>query len=236
MLINCLNRGVHTGLFVQTRNLHCVTTLAKKAVKKPGKGKKVEEDEVVEIVDLNSYIQRATAAFEKSTELHKKRLNELKAGTSNPTIFDKLKVGKENFKFTDVATTSMKGRNNLLVTVFDPKDTKSVISTILAAGLNLNPERIPNNVQQLKVALPPPTTETRKQSCKLLKDVFEEYKNSANKNSLGHIRAEVLKELKTIDKKNDSVKKVIQDLEKIHKDYTSKLQEALKQAEKSVLG
>ncbi|SCU88443.1 LAFA_0E12728g1_1 [Lachancea sp. 'fantastica'] len=236
MFIACINRGPSASRFVQVRSLHSSSVLAKKVTKKAGKGKKVEEDEVVEIVDIKSYIQRATTAFEKSVELHKKRLNELKAGNSNPAIFDKLKVGKENLKFTDVATTSMKGRNSLLVTVFDPKDTKSVVSTILGAGLNLNPERIPNNEQQLKVALPPPTTETRKQNCKLLKDVFEEYKNSANKHSLGHIRGEILKELKTIDKKNDSVKKVIQDLEKVHKDYTSKLQDSLKQAEKSVLG
>ncbi|SCV03385.1 LAME_0H10000g1_1 [Lachancea meyersii CBS 8951] len=236
MLSNFVNRSLNTGIIHQTRALHSGGVLTKKATKKAGKGKKADDDEEVEIVDLKSYIQQATTAFQKSVELHQKKLNELKAGTSNPTIFDKLKVGKENLKFTDLATTSTKGRNGLIITVFDPKDTKSVISSILGAGLNLNPERIPNNEQQLKVSLPPPTTETRKQNCKLLKDVFEEYKNSANKNSLGHIRGEILKALKTIDKKNDSVKKVTQDLEKLHKEYTQKLQDSLKQAEKSVLG
>ncbi|SCU87922.1 LADA_0E07052g1_1 [Lachancea dasiensis] len=220
----------------QFRQFHCTSLVWKKASKKTGKVKNGDDEEKFEIVDLKQYIQRATVGFDKSLELHKKSLNELRSGTSNPNIFDKLKVGKDGSKFTDLATTSTKGKSSLVVTVFDPKDTKSIISSIMAAGLNLNPERIPNNEQQLKISLPPPTTETRKQMCKKLKEVFEEYRNSANKNSLGHVRAEILKELKKIDKKNDSVKKIIQDLEKLHKEYTGRLQDSFKQAEKSVLG
>lgn len=195
----------------------------KKVSKKASKGKKGEDEEVTEVIDVKQYIQRATEKFNTTLELHKKRLNDFKLGAANASVFDALKVGKDNVKFTDLATTSLKGRNSLIVTVFDPKDTKLVISSILGAGLNLNPERIANNDQQLKIALPPPTTETRKQTCKQLKEVFESFKNSANKSSLGHVRGEILKELKNIDKKNDSVKKITQDLEKLHKDYIGKL-------------
>ncbi|SCV05577.1 LANO_0H10550g1_1 [Lachancea nothofagi CBS 11611] len=228
--------GFQARLGSQARLFHHSATHSKKAGKKAAKGKKADEEEIIELIDVKGYIQQATDHFDKTIELHKKNLNEVKSGASNPAIFDKLKVGKDGSKFTDLATTSTKGRNGLIVTVFDPKDTKLIVSTILAAGLNLNPERIPNNEQQLKISLPPPTTETRKQTCKQLKEIFEEYKNSANKNSLGHARSEILKELKKIDKKNDSVKKITQDLEKLHKDYITKLQDSLKQAEKSVLG
>ncbi|CUS23722.1 LAQU0S11e02784g1_1 [Lachancea quebecensis] len=222
-------KGVRLRRF-QTSNL-----LLKKASKKSGKGK-TDEEEPTEVVDVKKYIQKAKEQFSVTVDLHKKKLSEIRAGSASPSIFDKLSVGKGNSKFTDIATTSMKGRNSLIVTVFDPKDTKSVVSSILAAGLNLNPEKIPNNDQQLKISLPPPTTETRKETCKQLKEVFEEFKNSANKNSLGHIRGDILKELKNIDKKNDTVKKVTQDLDKLHKEYSSILQEHLKQAEKNVLG
>ncbi|CAR24873.1 Rrf1p [Lachancea thermotolerans CBS 6340] len=220
---------------VQFRQFQTCYNLLKKASKKSGKGK-IDEEEPTEVVDVKQYVLKAKTQFSVTLDLHKKKLSEIRAGSASPSIFDKLSVGKENSKFTDVATTSMKGKNSLIVTVFDPKDTKSVVSSILAAGLNLNPEKIPNNDQQLKISLPPPTTETRKQTCKQLKEVFEEFKNSANKNSLGHIRGDILKQLKNIDKKNDSVKKVIQDLDKLHKEYTNTLQEQLKQAEKNVLG
>ncbi|CDO93195.1 unnamed protein product [Kluyveromyces dobzhanskii CBS 2104] len=212
-----------------------VSLLAKKKAKAGGKAGKIEEEEPVEVIDVKKYVSDATRQFEKTLELHKKKLAEQKVGTASPTIFDNLKVGKEGQKFTDLAATSLKGRNALVVTVFDPKDTKNIVSAIMAAGLNLNPERIIDNDQQLKVSLSPITTETRQAASKELKKVFEDFKHSAMKESLGHVRGEIMKELKHLQKKNDDVKKVIQDIEKIHKEYTIKLQEQLKQAEKSVM-
>ncbi|AQZ15926.1 RRF1 (YHR038W) [Zygosaccharomyces parabailii] len=207
-------------------------------LKKTASGKKnaklsIPDEEVEETVDVSQYVKRAQDAFQKTLELHKKKLNEFKQGVANPHVFDRLKL-KDGSKFKDVASTSMKGKNALLVTVYDPKDTKNVISTIMAAGLNLNPERVPNNDQQLKIALPPLTTETRTNMCKDLKKIFEEYKNSSSKDSLGYVRSEILKEMKHLAKKNDSVKKTIQDIEKIHKDYVTQMQQQLVQAEKNV--
>lgn len=220
-----LSRPLSTSAFI----------LAKKKGKTGGKHTKDAQETEFEVVDVKKFVSQATAEFEKTLELHKKKLAQKKVGSASTTIFDELKVGKEGRKYTDVATTNLKGRNALIVTVFDPKETKNVISAIMAAGLNLNPEKIPNNEQQLKVSLPPVTTETRLAVCKELKAVFEEYRHSALKESLGHIRGEIMKELKKLEKKNDDVKKVIQDVEKLHKEYTTKLQDQLKQAEKSVM-
>ncbi|AET38683.1 Rrf1p Ecym_3184 [Eremothecium cymbalariae DBVPG len=193
------------------------------------------EAEPIEAVDVQSYLKEAEQKFKASLEVCKKKLGDKKLGVANGNIFNHLTVGTEKMKFTDLAATSLKGRNSLTVTVFDPKYTKKVISAILASGLNLNPERIANNEQQLKIPLPPVTTEVRQQLCKDLKKVFEEYKGSSNVHSLSHIRGEVLRDLKALQKKNDSVKKVIQDVEKLHKTYVLKLQEQLKQAEKKIM-
>lgn len=200
--------------------------------KKNGKESPLLEEPTV--IDINEYVRTAQAEFAKTLELHKKKLNETKQSVANPHIFDNLKL-KDGKAFTDIASTSLKGKNSLLVTVYDPKDTKQVVSAIMAAGLNLNPERIPNNDQQLKISLPPPTTESRMNMCKELKAVFEEYKNSSSKHSLGHIRTEIMKDIKSLSKKDDSARKGIQDVEKVHKEYVNKLQDQLKQAEKSIL-
>ncbi|CCE62820.1 hypothetical protein TPHA_0D01810 [Tetrapisispora phaffii CBS 4417] len=185
-------------------------------------------------IDPFIYLKDANERFKATVEAHGKKLNEMKQGKANPSIFNNL-VLADGSKFLDVASTTLKGKNSLIVTVFDPNNTKNVISTIMAAGLNLNPEKDANNDQLLKVLLPPPTTESRLQLCKEMKQVFENYKNSQSKQSLGFIRGEVLKQLKGFDKKNDSVRKVLQDLDKTHKEFTTKLQEQLKQAEKSLL-
>lgn len=183
---------------------------------------------------MGQYSRTAQQEFAKTLELHKKKLNETKKGVSDPSMLDDLKM-QDGVPLKNVASTSLKGKNSFLVTVYDPKDTKQVISAILAANLNLTPVRVPNNEQQLKIALPPPTTESRQRLCKSLKAVFEEYKNSSSKHSLGYIRGEILKDMKSLSKKDDNVRKVMQDLEKLHKEYVTKLQEQLKQAEKSFM-
>lgn len=193
-----------------------------------------KEEEETAIVDLGQYSRTAQQEFAKTLELHKKKLNETKKGVSDPSMLDDLKM-QDGVPLKNVASTSLKGKNSFLVTVYDPKVTKQVISAILAANLNLTPVRVPNNEQQLKIALPPPTTESRQRLCKSLKAVFEEYKNSSSKHSLGYIRGEILKDMKSLSKKDDNVRKVMQDLEKLHKEYVTKLQEQLKQAEKSFM-
>ncbi|EJS43415.1 rrf1p [Saccharomyces arboricola H-6] len=189
---------------------------------------KVEEDEA----DLNELLERAETRFKQTLEVQKHKLSEVKQGNFNPKVFNSI-IFKNNRKFTDIATTSLKGKNALLITVFDPKDVKTVISGVLAANLNLTPERIPNNDLQLKVSLPPPTTESRMRVAKDLKRVFEEYKQSSLKDSLGTIRGTLLKELKSF-KKDDAVRKAERDLEKLHKDYVNKLHDQFQQMEKSV--
>ncbi|CAI4063588.1 Rrf1p SKDI_08G0820 [Saccharomyces kudriavzevii IFO 1802] len=190
---------------------------------------KVEEDEV----DVNQLLKKAEAQFKKTLETQKQKLNEIKQGNFNPKVFNSL-MFKNNKNFTDMATTSLKGKNALLITVYDPKDVKTVISGVLAANLNLTPERIPNNDLQLKVSLPPPTTESRLKVAKDLKRVFEEYKQSSLKDSLGSIRGHILKEFKSF-KKDDAVRKAERDLEKLHKDYVGKLHDQFEQVEKSVV-
>lgn len=228
------SRTFATGYFSR-RGFGITSAVSKKhsANKKNGKETLPSEEPTV-YIDINEYVRTAQAEFAKTLELHKKKLNEAKQCAANPRIFDNLKL-KDGKAFTDVASTSLKGKNSLLVTVYDPKDTKHIVSTIMAAGLNLNPERILNNDQQLKISLPPPTTESRMNMCKDLKAIFEEYKNSSSKHSLGHIRSEIMKEIKSLSKKDDSARKGLQDVEKVHKEYVSKLQDQLKQVEKSIM-
>ena len=223
---------------VQSRLFQRSSLLLKK---KPGKGKKddgaaakADDDEVI-LVDVKQYLNEANDRYSQTLELFKKKLNEAKQGKTNPDIFDQLKLPNGTL-FTDVASTSARGKSTLLVTVFDPKDTKNIISLIMGANLNLNPEKIPDNEQQLKVALPPPTKESRLELVKNLKQMTEEFKNSPNfKFSLGFIRRDILNKMKSFNKKENDVAKVLKNLETSHKDYITKLQDQLKQAEKSVM-
>lgn len=103
--------------------------------------KKFKQEDTFVIEDPSHVLPNFEAKLKESLEHHKKSITETKLGANNPTIFDKISVdtGKGRQIFTSVAQTAMKGRN-LIITVFDPNNTKHVVSAILGSGLNINPE------------------------------------------------------------------------------------------------
>ncbi|KAH3899173.1 related to Ribosome-recycling factor, mitochondrial [Saccharomycodes ludwigii] len=233
--------GTSNSLFFFGQKNNLFSTVSYRFAKKPksSKNKKKTDEQqpadAEETVTLNikDYQKNVACEMNEILELHKKKINESKMGLSNPKIFDKLMVGSS--KFVDVATTTTKGRNMFIVTVFDPSNTKNVISAILGSGMNLNPERLPDNEQQLKISLPPVTSESRNKLAKELKRIFEDFKNTNKSGSLSSVRSKYMKDLKEFDQKNQDVKKCIQEVEKIHKDFVSKLHEQFKQAEKNIM-
>lgn len=207
--------------------------------KKKGSNKKgaaQEQDDEVIVEDPSHVLPNLEAKLKECLEQHKKAMAETKLGSANPKIFDKIsvEVNKKPQIFTSLAQTAIKGRN-LIITVFDPNNTKHIVSAILASGLNINPEPIPNTPQQLKVPLPPPTSETKQQIAKELKKDFEKFKNSNDKHSISTARSATMKELKSFDQKSDQLKKIVKDAERIYKKYADELQAQYKAAEKSVL-
>ena len=242
-ILNTSLLGAKSSLAFQrqsvVRSLSYTSVLYKPKNKKGGsKGKGAaakEQDEDVSVEDPSHVLPNLEAKYKECLEQHKKKISETKLGAANPKLFDKLEVeiNKKPQIFTSLAQTALKGRN-LIITVFDPSNTKHVVSTVLASGMNMNPETVPNFPQQLKVPLPPPTAESRQEIAKQLKVDFEKFKNSNDKHSLSFARASAMKELKKFEK-TDVIKKTLADVEKLHKKYSEELQTQYKAAEKSVL-
>lgn len=222
------------------RPLSYTFALYKQKNKKSGgsKGKDrgaVKEDTDLAVEDPSHVLPNLEAKYKECLEQHRKKVTETKLGAANPKVFDKLEVeiNKKPQIFTSLAQTALKGRN-LIITVFDPNNSKHIVSSVLGSGLNMNPETVPNFPQQLKVPLPPPTAESRQEIAKQLKADFEKFKNSSDKHSLSTARASAMKELKTFEK-TDTIKKISNDVEKLHKKYADELQTQFKAAEKSVV-
>ena len=219
---------------IQTRSLHPATVplYAKKSKKSNGNGSSNEKadspDTPADVLDPKEFKSKVSADLTKLLEQQKKTLAETAKGRNDVKIFDSLTVGKE--KFTNVASTSQKGKNLLIITVFDPKNSKNVVSAILGANLNLNPERIPDNDQQLKVVLPPVTQESRNQTLKLLKKYNDEFKSGP----FANVRNKYLKDLKPYGFKNEDAKKCSKEIEKVYKDFGDKLLQQYKAVEKLV--
>ncbi|VEU21059.1 DEKNAAC102012 [Brettanomyces naardenensis] len=229
---------------MQTRSFtRSSPTLAKKkkSNKKGGNKKQDaqdEENEVVEEIDTRKLLKEAENEFAKSIELYNKRVTQVKMGRANPSIFDGLQIQLANqrkAKFQDVAQTTLKGGKYLTVTVFDPHDTKNVVSAILAANLNLNPEADPNNPQLLKVQLPNSTKEWKAKQLKELKELTDDFKTAHNnKSSLANLRGRYLKQIKDVDGSKDVIRKLETDIDKLFKEYATKLADSFKSSEKTL--
>lgn len=210
----------------------------KKQDKKDKKGKNSKDEEAEEVEDFDSvgFLKSLQKNYDQSLDLYKKKSAESKMGKANTKIFDNLKVHLSHGKivsFLEVAQTTLKGRN-LQITLFDPSDSKHVISSVIGSGLNLNPQADPKNPQLLKVPLPSPTSEVKAEAVKKLKEVLEHFKNAGNnKYSLSSIRATAMKELKVI-KQKDELRKVTKHVEDLHQKYLKKLLDLFKDVEKNM--
>lgn len=220
------------------RDFSCGTICYKKQTKSSKGNKKSkgteDEEEVIEF-DFGKLLKDTEANFKESLKVHKEKSAEAKLGKANTSIFDNLEVHLSHgqaAKFTDIAHTTLKGRS-LLITVFDPKDTKNVVSAVIGANLNLNPQVDPKNPQLLKVPLPSPTAEVKNETAKQLKVVFETFKSSSSKYSLSSVRGDAMKELKSL-KKSDDLKKTMAQVEQLYKQYLKQLSDNYKDLEKAV--
>lgn len=176
-----------------------------------------------------------------STLLHfKERVNIIKQGTYTPSIIEEIQVSTAEHTIEpikNIARVTLKGPRNMIVTVFNPSNSKHIISAVLGSNLNLNPQPDPKQDQVLRIPLPPSTSESRKEIIKRLKLEFEHCRNSPAKRSLTSIREEamkVLKKYKSVTAKDESFA-LKNKLEDLFKNNANKLADLLKQAEASAM-
>lgn len=232
---NFASRAVLALKFQPCRNIHWSPVLLKKRAKEP-----VQEDtskDAAAEVDLDEVSRRFQSVLDKFS----KHANESKLGKTNPQIFDNLQVETPDgeLPYTAVAITAVKGRN-FIMTVFDPANVKHVVNAVLASNLNMNPVLDPSNKQMLKVPLPPVTTESKKESIKQLKAVFDKLKNGAggsgkNASTLSAIRADIKNKISTKKKMSDQEQAFWKKVENVHKEYVKKLEDSFKTAETAIM-
>lgn len=185
-------------------------------------------------IDFDDAKTRMAAVVEKFT----KHANEAKLGKTSVLVFDHLTVNTEfgPQPYTAVAQTAIKGRN-FLITVFDAANSQEIINAVLGSSLNMNPQVDPASKLTLKVPLPPLTAESKRESAKQLKTVYEKFRNGPGKHSLATVRSDVRNKFTAKRKKGltDDEAQVWKEFEALHKQYVERLSEALKGAEQVLM-
>lgn len=179
--------------------------------------------------------------FEKVIKSFRYKANEILLGKLNVKIFENLVVktvnGNQNFK--NLCQVSIKGKN-IIITLFDSKNSKCIINTILNLNQNYTVQIDPNNEYIIKLIIPPVSTENKIERAKFLKDFYELTKSSSSKTkfSLSGIRSEFKNSFFKIVNKtklSDDQKMILDKFEIIHKDYVKILTEIYKETEQKIL-
>lgn len=101
----------------------------------------------------------------------KERITVVRQGIYTPAIIENVVVktaAHTEEPVKNIARVAMKGPRAITITAFDAADVKHIISAVIGANLNLNPQPDPKQEQVLRVPLPPTTSETKRRLSRIL--------------------------------------------------------------------
>lgn len=171
--------------------------------------------------------------FEKSLDFTKKEIATLRTGRASIKLLDEVRVEAYGspMKVHEVGTISIPDANLLVVSPWDKSLLKEIEKGILAANINLSPVIDGENV---KVPVPQLTKERRQEMVKILQQKAE-----SGRVMIRSVRGDIKNELDSEKGKpgisEDDVKRSVEELEEITKDYIKKIDELASEKEKELL-
>lgn len=119
----------------------------------------------------------AEERMEKALDVLKHALQGIRTGRANPGLVDSLRaeVYGSSTPIKALATVVAPEPNQILIRPFDPGTIKDIEKAIQASGLGFNPQ---SDGRQIRVVVPPLSTEVRRKMVALIKERAEEAKVS----------------------------------------------------------
>ncbi|MCK5491203.1 MAG: ribosome recycling factor [Candidatus Pacebacteria bacterium] len=171
--------------------------------------------------------------IEKSQSYFKSEIESLSVGRATPSLIDGLLVDYFGTPtpINQVATISILDARNILIQPWDKKQLKEIEKTINLSHLGFNPV---NNGETIRITVPQPTEERRKEIVKRLHELLEEAKVA-----IRGAREDAMKEVKILEKNGgvgEDERFTRQDeIQKIINSGNEKLEEELKRKEKEMM-
>ncbi|MFA5839688.1 MAG: ribosome recycling factor [Candidatus Margulisiibacteriota bacterium] len=153
---------------------------------------------------MQDVIKESEIKMQKALEALKKNLSGVRTGRANPSLLDHIKVSYygSDVPLKQIAQVSAPEPRSLVITPFDKNASADIERALMSSDLGLNPRRDANVI---RLSLPSPSEERRKELVKTVKKESEE-----SKVALRNIRREAVEALKK--KKNE--KQITEDEEK----------------------
>jgi len=177
--------------------------------------------------ELNKLLKETEEHMENTCAALKSKLSTLNAGRANPELLNTIKVEAygNTYMLNNLANVSVQEPRTLMVNVWDKALVNSVDSAIRAANLGFNPV-VDGNI--LKIHIPQPTEERRKELIKLASNYAEDarttHKKTHRRDALDKLEA--LK--KTISLSDDDYYAIKQKIDKITNNWVIEVDKLLK--------
>lgn len=175
-------------------------------------------------------IKDSRTAMEKSLESSKRELASIRTGKASTSLLDtvRVEVYGQTMPLNQVASVSAPEPRMLTVTPWDKGQMQAIEKAIRDSDLGLNPM---SQSGVIRVPLPALNEERRKDLVKVVHKLAEEARIG-----IRHARTEGREKLKKLDRTSeDDVKHAEKDMQKMHDDFITKIDDLLKGKEAEIM-
>ncbi len=179
---------------------------------------------------MSDFILNTKTKMEKTIEVFKKDLSQVRTGRANPAMVEDIKVEYYGAMtpMNQMGTISTPEPRLIVIKPYDSTTIKGIEKAIQSSGLGLTPS---NDGVAIRIPLPELTGERRKELSKVVKQKAEE-KKVAIRNIRRDIMDDVKKEMASASQ--DEMKTISDQIQKVTDGYILKITEIADQKEKEI--
>ena len=179
---------------------------------------------------MSDFIINTKTKMEKTVDVFKKDLSQIRTGRANPAMVEDIKVEYYGAMtpMNQMGTISTPEPRLIVIKPYDISAIKGIEKAIQSSGLGLTPS---NDGTMIRIPLPELTGERRKELTKVVKQKSEE-KKVAIRNIRRDIMDDIKKEL--ADASQDEIKAMGEQIQKITDAYIQKITEISELKEKEI--
>lgn len=184
------------------------------------------------MIDVKQTLNGAEERMEMAAMFLEESLNRIRAGRANVAILDGVRVSSYGsmVPLNQVANVSCPDARTIAIKPWDRKAIRDIEKAIMDSDVGITPE---NNGEIIRLAIPQPTEERRKELVKQCNKIGEKAKVEVR-----NVRGEIKEKLKKAIKdglSEDNEKDAEADLQKLHDKFIKKLDELLAAKQKEIM-
>lgn len=184
------------------------------------------------MLDVKQTLKEAEERMEMAAMYLEEALARIRAGRANVAILDGVRVNSYGamVPLNQVATVSVPDARTIAIRPWDRKQIKDIEKGIMDSDVGITPE---NNGEVIRLNLPQPTEERRRDLVKQCNKIGEK-----TKVEIRNVRGEIKDKLKKAVKdglSEDNEKDAESDLQKVHDKYIKKVDELLQAKQNEIM-